>query len=75
LLDDLDQELPRINRRIVTSQLLAGWSSEKETVERIPFDYSSCIRYFENDDDEGTDLGIIYLPAQLNYTAPALSPL
>ncbi|NLX97809.1 MAG: hypothetical protein GXY83_16725 [Rhodopirellula sp.] len=65
LLNDLDNKLPVINRRMVKSQLVAGWNSNEETVQRIPFEYGTCVKYFVDDDDEGTDLGIIYIAAEM----------
>jgi len=65
LLNDLDTKLSAINRRMVRSQFVAGWNPDAGTVQRILFEYSTCVKYFVDDDDEGADLGIIYIPEDL----------
>lgn len=65
LLNQLDNQLANDNRRMVQSQLIARWNSDEGTVSRIPFDYGSCLKYYVDDDDEGTDLGIVYIPEEL----------
>lgn len=68
LLNDLDNKLLTLNRRMVQSQLIAGWNPDEGLVQRIPFEYGTCVKYFADDDDEGTDLGIIYIPDELKQT-------
>ena len=65
LLNQLDNLLSKNNRRMVQSQLIAGWNSDEETISRIPFDYRRCLTYYVDDDNEGSDLGIAYLPEEL----------
>lgn len=61
LLNDLDNELPEMNRRIRQSQFVAGWNSDNTTVRRIAFDYRTCVKHYVDNDDDGTDLGIIHI--------------
>jgi hypothetical protein len=77
LLNRLDNELPKINRRMRNSQLIAGWNSENSTVRRIAFDYGACVKWYVDDDDEGTDLGIIHLPERVRQALmrAAVAPL
>gem|GEM_PF-3706208 len=64
LLNDLQNELRAMNRRIVQSYLLAGWDSAAGAVARIPFDINACFKYYEDDEHEGTDLGVVFLPEE-----------
>lgn len=43
LLNDLDTRLPAINRRMVQSQFVAGWNPDEGTVQRVPFEYGTCV--------------------------------
>jgi hypothetical protein len=61
LLNDLDNELPRIGRRILQSQFIAGWNPNEGTVQHIPFEYGTRVKYYVVDDDEGTDLGMVHV--------------
>ena len=65
LLNDLDNKMPTINRRMVQSQLIAGWNADEGTVARILFDYATCLKYYVDDYVDGTDLGIVYIPEEL----------
>lgn len=64
LLHDLDTKLPAEGRRIVRSALFAGWSPEGESVTRVTFDYAPCLTHYVDDDQEGIDVGMIYLDEQ-----------
>lgn len=65
LLYDLDNKLPAEGRRIVQSHLIAGWNPDSEEVSRIAFDYGNCLKFYTDDDEEGTDFGMIYIFEEL----------
>ncbi len=65
LLNQLENQLPKDNRRMVQSQFIAGWNPDEATVSHIPFDYGTCLKYYVDDDDEGTDLGIVFISEEL----------
>src|SRR5580658_2214494 len=77
LLNRLDNELPKMNRRMRHSQLIAGWNSQNSTMRRIAFDYGACVKWYVDDDDEGADLGIIHLPERVrqDLVRAAVAPL